>query len=85
MQVAAVVREFLQILLVRKGDSDGFTDQDGLLVAGRLDSVDVMEIVVFLENTFAINFSERPFDQGDFDSVNSIVELIEDSLQPLTR
>ncbi len=78
MQATPFIREFLKSLLARKGDTGGFADDEGLLVAGRLDSVDVMEIVVFLESSFGIDFSEHPFDQGDFDSVTSIVVLVKE-------
>lgn len=78
MESIPVIREFLQQLLMRKGDSAGFSDIEGLLVSGRMDSVDVIEVVVFLENTFAIDFSQRAFDQSEFDSVNSIAALVND-------
>lgn len=78
MESIPVIREFLQQLLMRKGDSAGFSDIEGLLVSGRMDSVDVIEVVVFLENTFAIDFSQRAFDQSEFDSVSSIAALVND-------
>jgi acyl carrier protein len=69
------VRDRIRELLGRKGDHHGFADQDSLIVSGRLDSVDVIDLVVFLEKTYSVDFSDR-FDQEDLDSVDVIMELV---------
>jgi acyl carrier protein len=70
------VREFVASLLQRKGDTHPFTDTDSLVLSGRLDSLDVLEIVVFLEKQYAFDFGDRPFDQQLVDSVHEIKDLI---------
>ena len=77
MSTQAKIRNFLEKLLNDKGDSSGFTDQQLLVTEGRLTSLDVMMIVVFLEENYGIDFSDRPFDQNEFDSVNSITALVD--------
>lgn len=76
MSTQAEIRNFLQDMLNNKGDSSGFTDQQLLVTEGRLDSLDIMTIVVFLEENYGIDFSDRPFDQNEFDSVESITALV---------
>ena len=56
-------------LLARRGDSQDFSDNSSLLVSGRLQSIDAVEIAVFLEDAFGINFAETGFDQDTVDSV----------------
>jgi acyl carrier protein len=70
------VREFIGSLLLKKGDTNPFADTDSLVLSGRLDSLDVLEIVVFLESSYALDFGERPFDQQFVDSVHEITGLI---------
>jgi acyl carrier protein len=70
------VREFVGTLLRRKGDTNPFSDTDSLVLSGRLDSAEVLEIVMFLERQFSFNFGDRPFDQGLVDSVHEITDLI---------
>ncbi len=70
------VRQFLESLLRRKGDTNPFADTDSLVLSGRLDSLDVLEIVVFLEKRYAFDFGDRPFDQQLVDSVHEITDLI---------
>jgi acyl carrier protein len=77
MSTQAKIRNFLEKILNDKGDSSGFTDQQLLITEGRLTSLDVMMIVVFLEENYGIDFSDRPFDQNEFDSVDSITALVD--------
>jgi len=76
MEPKAEVRQFLQQLLVRKSDRQSLCDSDSLLLSGRLESVDAVEIVVFLEERFQIDFAEVGFDQTLIDSVDAIDSLI---------
>jgi len=80
MSTQAEIRNFLAEILNDKGDSSGFTDQQLLVTEGRLSSLDVMTIVVFLEQNYGIDFSDRPFDQNEFDSVESITALVDTSI-----
>jgi len=71
------IRKYLQELLLQKGDKQPFSDDASLLLGGRLASVDAVEIVVFLEEKFAVNFSDIGFDQTLIDSVDAIDSLIQ--------
>ena len=70
------VRQLVQRTLNNKNDADPFTDSDSLIFSGRLQSVDVLDIVVFLEERFGIDFSDG-FDQARLDSVDEIMALVE--------
>jgi acyl carrier protein len=71
------IRHFLKELLLQKGDKQPFSDDASLLLSGRLASVDAVEIVVFLEEKFGVNFAEIGFDQALIDSVDSIDSLVQ--------
>lgn len=70
------IRGYLKELLVQKGDNKPFADDTSLLISGRLASVDAVEIVVFLEEKFQVDFAEVGFDQSLIDSVDAIESLI---------
>ncbi len=76
MEDRIAVRSFVKTLLHKKEDENQFADSDSLVLSGRLDSIDVLEIVVFLEKHYDLDFGDRPFDQGTVDSVDEIVSLI---------
>jgi acyl carrier protein len=44
-------------------------------LSGRLSSVEAVEIGVFLEENFGVDFSEIGFDQARIDSVDLILSL----------
>lgn len=71
------IRQFLQSLLDQHSDGKPFADDTSLLLSGRLNSVDAVDIVVFLEQRFSIDFNQIGFDQERIDSVNSICDLIQ--------
>ena len=66
------IREFVQSLLIKNGDNEPLTDQESLLLSGRLQSIDAVEIVLFLEENFGIDFAEIGFDREQIDSIDAI-------------
>jgi len=69
------IRHLLQQILRKNNDTRGFTDTDSLIFSGRFQSLDVLEIVTFLEERFGFDFSEG-FDQSRLDSVEEIMNLL---------
>ena len=67
----------MQNLLVSKGDSLPFEDHDSLLLTGRLQSIDAVDIVVFLEERYTIDFAKIGFDQEQIDSIDAIWALVQ--------
>jgi len=70
------IREFVGSMLRRKEDTSPFTDSDSLVLSGRLDSIDILQIVMFLEAK-GIDFTDQEFDQEAFDSIDRILARIE--------
>jgi acyl carrier protein len=75
----AEVRQFVQHLLAQKGDQRPFSDSDSLVLSGRLQSVDAVEIVIFLEEKWDIDFAEIGFDASQIDCVDAIDALIQEA------
>jgi acyl carrier protein len=76
MNDSLVIREFLQTLLSRKGDQGAFLDNEQLIAGGRLQSIDTLEVVLFLEEKYGIDFAENGFDQNEVGSIDNILALI---------
>jgi acyl carrier protein len=76
MNDSLVIREFLQTLLSRKGDQGAFLDNEQLIAGGRLQSIDTLEVVIFLEEKYGIDFAENGFDQNEVGSIDNILALI---------
>lgn len=69
------IRAFVGQLLRRRGDQAPFADSESLILAGRLESIDAVEIVMFLENRFGLDFAAIGFDQAQIDSIDLIATL----------
>ena len=71
------LREFLRQSLASAGDSGDIDDSDSLFLSGRLDSLAMTNLVVFLENAFGVDFGEVDFDVELLDSVSAIQALVD--------
>jgi acyl carrier protein len=76
MDHTAEVREFFKGLLAIRHDRQPFTDSSSFFLSGRLSSVDAVELVVFLEDKYGIDFAEIGFDQSQIDSVEAVESLL---------
>ena len=75
MKGKAEIHAFVQELLPNSGDDEPLADGDSLLLSGRLQSIDAVEIVIFLEESFGIDFAQIGFDREDIDSIDLIFSL----------
>jgi acyl carrier protein len=73
-----LVRNFIRDCLVTHNDEDALDDRESLFLSGRLDSLSVTKLVVFLEEQFSVDFGSHPFDVAELDSVAQIVQFAED-------
>jgi acyl carrier protein len=64
---------------IRKPDRplEGLAGDAGLVDSGLIDSLALVEIVVFLETEYAMDFEERGIDPAELASIESILDLIE--------
>jgi acyl carrier protein len=79
MDKAALVRSLIAKVLSTKGDAAGFADDDSFVMSGRLASIDVLDLVVALEQELGFDFAAEGFDANNFDSVRSILRMLESS------
>ena len=77
MESREAIRQFITGLLELKGMCRDVSDTEPLLNVGLLDSLDVMQTVLFLEQNFDMDFSVRPFNPDDFDSIESINAMVQ--------
>lgn len=69
------IRSLVVRLLAANGDFGLINDDESLIVSGRLQSIDAVEIVVFLEEHFRVDFIQIGFDRERIDTINAIHKL----------
>ncbi len=69
-----VIRDFLATLANKEIH---IGDEDSLLATRLLDSLKVMELIVFLEDHYQITFDDDDLTPDNLDTINAIVNLLE--------
>ena len=72
----ALIR-FLQSIQRPELPIEEVDDEDRLVEVGLIDSLSVLQIVIYLEETYGISFSETGVDPEELGSIASILDLIE--------
>ena len=71
------VRKIIRGALSQTGDTGPFADGDSLVVSGRLSSLEVVNVLLSLEQTFGFEMDPDEFDLMKLDSVDSILDTLE--------
>jgi acyl carrier protein len=69
--------QFLRTIQRPDQPIDDIDEDRHLTESGLIDSLAVLQIVAYLEQTYHIDFQDQGIDPGDLASVASILELIE--------
>ena len=77
LKTRAQMRSFVIQRLRMHGDLAPLNDEDLLFTSGRLDSLDAVEIITYVETNYGINFSEINFDLTLLDSIAAIADLVD--------
>lgn len=75
--MVVAVREFLGQALRESGDAGPLRDGDALFSSGRLDSLALTQLVLFLEDRFRVDFGAVDFSADLVDSVQAIAALLQ--------
>lgn len=75
-QARSEVRAFISAALEKRGDTKSFSDNESLFLSGRLDSFNMVNLVMFLEKTYGINFDSIDFEVDIVDTIEMVMTLI---------
>jgi acyl carrier protein len=74
------IHAYMAKILEQKEDREPFTDSTALLSTGRIDSMDVVDIFLFLEKKFKVRIDSGRFKKSQVDTVDAIAELVSANL-----
>jgi len=72
------VRDFISELLKSRGQAVTFSDDEDLVATGRLNSLAIIELVVYLENGFNLDLSRQTFRADLLGTPSKIFSLLEE-------
>jgi acyl carrier protein len=76
MDIQTKIREFIARNLLFSDNGFGYTDDASFLQEGIVDSVGVMELVLFVEEQFGISVDDQDITPDNFDSINLLADYI---------
>lgn len=76
MEIEAQVRDYIARNLLFSGNGFAYDDDDSFLQEGIVDSVGVLELVLFVEETFGLTVDDQDITPDNFDSVNRLAGYI---------
>jgi acyl carrier protein len=71
------IHDFVVECLQLHNDQKELSDSESLFTSGRLDSLSVTRLVVFLEDNFQVDFGTHAFDVDLLDTIDQIVLFAE--------
>lgn len=77
MSEAQQIRQFILANYLFTDDEQKLSDSESLMEAGIMDSTGVLELIMFLEETFGIKVADEEMIPANLDSVRVVVGFIE--------
>ena len=76
MEIEAQIRNYVAQNLLFSDNGFGYADDDSFLQEGIVDSVGVLELVLFVEETFGVTVDDQEIVPDNFDSVNKLAAYV---------
>jgi acyl carrier protein len=76
MDIEARIRSYIAQNLLFSDNGFNYSDDDSFLQEGIVDSVGVLELVLFVEQTFGVDVNDQDITPDNFDSVSKLANYI---------
>lgn len=76
MDIKVQIREYVAHNLLFSDNGFEYDDDDSFLQEGIVDSVGVLDLVLFVEETFGVKVDDQEVTPDNFDSVNKLANYI---------
>ena len=80
MEIKPQIRSYIAQNILFSDNGFKYDDDASFLEEGIVDSLGIMELVLFIEETFSLSVSDRDLTPDNFDSVNKMANYIQNRL-----
>ena len=70
------IKDFIMAQFLPGEDPNELTDETPLISAGILDSIATLQLVMYIEETYRVNFEPHEVDKDNLDTLQRIVRLL---------
>jgi acyl carrier protein len=81
--LAPQLRQFVIDNFLFGQEADGLSDNESFLERGIIDSTGVLELVAFLESTYAIKIKDEELIPANLDSIQKLVRFLQTKMEPI--
>ncbi len=74
--IRQTIHEQIEFNFLFDGGDEDFSDDDSLVEGGVVDQTGILEIVLFVEETYGIEVSDADLTPDNFDTVNNIAAYV---------
>lgn len=71
-----IIRNFIQSELVKNQALPSLKDDDNLIETGTIDSLGIMKLITYLEDTFSIRISDDELIPDNFQTIDAISTFV---------
>jgi len=80
MEIQNKIRDYVAKNLLFSDNGFGYDDDDSFLQQGIVDSMGVLELVMFVEETFGVSVDDQDITPDNFDSVNKLAHYVQSKI-----
>jgi acyl carrier protein len=81
MKTLDVIERFMVTEIAVNRDKKSLEPEEDLLGSGIIDSLGIMKLVLFMEDTFGIKVNDEEIVPDNFQTLNNMVKFIEQKIQ----
>jgi len=82
MEIHSQLRDYIAQNLLFTDNGYGYDDDASFLEEGIVDSVGIMELVLFIEENYGLSVEDKDLTPDNFDSINKLAYFIKQRLLP---
>jgi acyl carrier protein len=80
MEIKTQIQNYIAQNILFSDNGFKYDDDDSFLEEGIVDSLGIMELVLFIEETFGLSIADHDLTPENFDSVNKMANYIQNRL-----
>jgi acyl carrier protein len=76
-KICRTVKEYIMSEFLPGEDQETLSDDTPLITSGILDSIQITKLVIFLEETYGLEFQINEITAGNIDTLESIAQIVQ--------
>lgn len=80
VEIKNIIRKYVQEEYLDANEIDSFTDESPLITSGLIDSISILQVVDFLEESFGFEFEPHEVDQANLNTIEIMLTFLKSKI-----